>query len=111
VDAGKGAAALRFWGIGTLPCWPMGLHGVGWASQGSQCNDDERTKWGGGSDACLSLGWTSFSCHALPCQYFPLRACLCQLCACMFLAAHQIALCLYMLLANSACVLQVVGLT
>jgi hypothetical protein len=48
---------------------------------------------------------------ALPCQYFPLRACLCLLCACTFLAAHQIAYALYMLLANSACVLQVVGLT
>jgi hypothetical protein len=32
--------------------------------------------------------------NPLPCQYFPLRACLCQLCACTFLAAHQIALCL-----------------
>ena len=40
------------------------------------------------------LGLDKLVKSALPCQFFPLRVCMCQLCACMFLAAHQIAVCL-----------------
>jgi hypothetical protein len=63
--------------------------------------------WGTG----CSLKGGGFGICSSSVSTFPLRACLCQLCACTFLAAHQIALCLVHVVANSACVLQVVGLT
>jgi hypothetical protein len=48
----------------------------------------------GASCSCAPDGTVLLVVSALPCQYYPLRACLCQHCACTFPAAHQIALCL-----------------